>query len=79
MMTGPTGKVLLMPESTNSVIICVATGARLGALGGCLLARGLCGGFVACALRVEAQGAAPHVWLHGTCNCCVSPCLKWPA
>lgn len=28
-MTGPTGKVLLMPEDTNSVLICVATGTGI--------------------------------------------------
>jgi len=28
-MTGPTGKILLMPESPNSVLICVATGTGI--------------------------------------------------
>jgi ferredoxin--NADP+ reductase len=29
MMTGPTGKILLMPEDPNSVLICVATGTGI--------------------------------------------------
>jgi ferredoxin--NADP+ reductase len=29
MMTGPTGKILLMPENPNSVLICVATGTGI--------------------------------------------------
>lgn len=44
-MTGPTGKVLLLPEDPNAVIICVATGE--GRTGG------------ACGAAVQARGCWP--------------------
>lgn len=65
---GPTGKVLLLPEDPNAVIICVATGTgEHAAL--CMLYRACCA-VLCCAARQRGGHSSP--------DCCQAALLQLP-